>query len=136
MFLAAYVLVATAVDRLIAVWKPIFYSQKSIPVRATVTSSLVWLVWAIISLPNLFIFDVEVRKGIANYSIFHQKKSFSRLMMISALFLDGETITLPSRIIDKLLVALNFKQRQNSDSPKRAEQSFYEYIKKFFFMSM
>ena len=83
MFLAAYVLVATAVDRLIAVWKAIFYSQKSIPVRATVTSGLVWLVWAMISLPNLFIFDVEVRKGIAKSPIFHQKNRSTNIPLLS-----------------------------------------------------
>ncbi|XP_063712096.1 cephalotocin receptor 1-like isoform X2 [Symsagittifera roscoffensis] len=56
---SAYVLVATAVDRLIAVWKPIYYSQNSTPVRATVTSLLVWLLWALICLPVFFTFDVQ-----------------------------------------------------------------------------
>ncbi|XP_063728828.1 C5a anaphylatoxin chemotactic receptor 1-like [Symsagittifera roscoffensis] len=56
---AGYVLLATAVDRMIAICRPIWYKQNSKPIRAVITTILIWILNIVGTIPIFFEYDLE-----------------------------------------------------------------------------
>ncbi|XP_063728417.1 probable G-protein coupled receptor 21, partial [Symsagittifera roscoffensis] len=56
---AGYVLLASAADRLVAIWKPIYYKQNSKPIRAVITTVAIWFLTVLGTVPIFFEYDLD-----------------------------------------------------------------------------
>ncbi|XP_063718150.1 somatostatin receptor type 1-like [Symsagittifera roscoffensis] len=121
---AGYVLLAAAFDRLIAIWKPIWYKQKSKPKRAIIASLAIWIVLGLSMLPIFFEYGLD-----ENYCNFddtnpwHFLHDWTFSVYYEFIFIGGYILPGLSMVFVNALIIYKLRHKSTSVSRKDREMT-------------
>ena len=117
-------LLAAAFDRLIAIWKPIWYKQKSKPKRAIIASLAIWIVLGLSMLPIFFEYGLD-----ENYCNFddtnpwHFLHDWTFSVYYEFIFIGGYILPGLSMVFVNALIIYKLRHKSTSVSRKDREMT-------------